>query len=700
MKLNKLWAAAALALALVSCKNEPAKEPEQQKMKYPVALSLDGSKAGAMRATEKSNSLSASNPNERAIENLTVVVFLNNNATNTPVAVEKVITYDKLTKPTDPYQGEFKFDMGMAGTYQLEVIANGYKDDSDKDAFINQFKQGVSYDQFKNIVYERALPNNGETGFAMLSAEPTKVTTLANETAHAGTIKLRRLACRFDVYNKLTDELKLTKVTLQNQTDKSYLMTQGTVPDNAGNTPKEYTKNGTWFTPTLVSAGIYSYENPVKGAVKLQLEGEYKGQAWEKTIELRDRDGNYIATQRNHIYRVLLTKGDGTTPGGGDNGGGKDDPANADKINYVIEVLDWDEDASMDYEDNDVWNAERRSTVFHLETEEHLPWYLCNLVPTGGYDDKVFATRMNNDGTEEEVAPEDIILTLKEGDASRFVYDSGYNTFAIIGADHPFSITIEAKDKKNGATQDFFFRGTIKPLEYVSYGSINSEGNDFGYSAWGYFSLEETVDKFNANFKNKINTYHLPTLEEWAAVLPYDDCIRFNESYSKTHISNVVVGGNKVSCKEEFFSKGDGFVYAKRFMGTDYQSVWMYTTMFGDQLAVFSLQVNSDIPFNEFANSDFWEYYTRTSFFPLLSRRYLYFGGIRESSNVNSPLISEKKAVAFWASPAGRQSERPAIWIDRDRIKVMNFNTAPLEQHCLLVRLFSDKPLITTGGAI
>ena len=358
MKLNKLWVAATLALALVSCKNEPAKEPEQHKMKYPVALSLDGGKSGAMRATEKSNSLSASNPNERAIENLTIVVFTNNNTTNTPIAVEKVITYDKLTKPTDPYQGEFRFEMGVAGTFQLEVIANGYKDDADKDAFINQFKQGMSYKQFKKIESERALPSNGETGFVMLSAEPKKVTTLANETAHAGTIKLRRLACRFDVFNKLTNELTLTRVTLQNQIDMSYLMTQAAIPPDS-DYPESYTSaSGTWFTPTVVSGGIYSYENPEKGAVKLQLEGEYKGQAWEKTIELRDKDGKYIATQRNHIYRVLLTKGNGTTPGGGDNGGGKDDPTNADKINYVIEVLDWDEDATIDYSENDLLHAE------------------------------------------------------------------------------------------------------------------------------------------------------------------------------------------------------------------------------------------------------------------------------------------------------------------------------------------------------
>ena len=356
MKLNKLWAAAALTLALVSCKNEPAKEPEQQGMKFPVSLSIDGGGSGALRATETGHTTSASYPNERAIENLTVVVFTSNNTTNTPIAVEKVIKYDDLTKPAgnDPYQGNYQFDMKMAGTYQLEVIANGYKDDTDKAAFIGKFPVGMSYEEFKKVVFERALPNHDEKGFAMLSTEPVKVTTAASTTTNAGTIKLRRLACRFDVFNKLVDELKLTKVTLQNQTVKSYMMTQVAVPTGADGGAKEYTQaaNNTWFKPTVVSGGIYSYENPTPGAVKLQLEGEYNGQTWEKTIELRDKDGNNVATQRNHIYRVFLTKGNGSTPGGGDE---KD----KDNITYNIEVLDWDEDTAMDYTDDDVMDAEQ-----------------------------------------------------------------------------------------------------------------------------------------------------------------------------------------------------------------------------------------------------------------------------------------------------------------------------------------------------
>ena len=392
MKPNKLWAAAALTLALVSCKNEPAKESQlQENMKFPVALSLEGRKSGALRADYQSSSLSASAANERAIENLTVVVFTNDGANNTPVAVEKVISYDKLDKTSgsDPYQGEYKFDMGMAGTFHMEVIANGYKDDSDKDDFIKKFKQGLSYEQFKELLYERELPSHGETGFAMLSTEPVKVTTEENVPCHAGTIKLRRLACRFDVFNKLTEEdLKLTKVTLQNQITKSYLLPQNDLPAGADGGAKEYMPNGDWFNDYLVTQGIYSYENPQKGATKLILEGTYKGEAWQKTIVFK-KDGRFINTQRNHIYRVHLTKGNGTTPGGGDNGGGKDDPANADKINYVIEVLDWDEDASLDYTDDDIWQAEKRINPLAYVAE-----YNINPEGTGFVTDK-YATNVS-----------------------------------------------------------------------------------------------------------------------------------------------------------------------------------------------------------------------------------------------------------------------------------------------------------------
>ena len=342
MKVSRLWAVATLALALVSCKNEPAKEVPQQKMKFPVTLSLDGGR-GAVRAEQTGSNLKPAYENERKVENLTIAVFTHNEADNVPDALEKVVTQEELTMPAsgNPYEGEIKFDMGLEGDYDIEVIANAYMNEIEKTTFIAKLTQGMSYDQFKEVIAERALPQHGETGFAMLSTKPVKVSTKEQTTAPAGKIVLRRLACRFDVFNMQVDELELTKVTLQNQITKSYLLEQSGVPANADGGAKEYTSNGDWFTATLVSGGIYSYENPVKGATKLLLEGTYKGVAWQKNIELK-KDGKMLPTLRNHIYRIMLTKGN-----------------EADKINYVIEVLDWNEDTAIDYRDDDVRNAEQ-----------------------------------------------------------------------------------------------------------------------------------------------------------------------------------------------------------------------------------------------------------------------------------------------------------------------------------------------------
>ena len=362
MKLNKIWFAASMMLALCSCTNEPAKDASWKKMDYPVALSLEGK--GALRATQTGSELSASYPNERAVENLTVVVFTHNNVNNTPIAVEKVITLDKNQLPADPYKEASIFDMGMAGTFQFEVIANGYKDASDKETFVRKFRQGMSYEEFKNVVIDRPLPKHGETGFAMLSTEPAKVTTQkGNKVDVPQKIKLRRLACRIDLFNKLPDEIKITKVTLSNQINKSFMLPQTVLPKNSDGGAISYSaQDGNWFTETVISGGIYSYETLIAmngwgAATTLLLEGTYNNTPWRKEIEFKERDGRtYIPLLRNHLYRVHLTKGNGTTPGGGDDG--KDDPTNADKINYVIEVLDWNEDAAIDYNDSNVMNAE------------------------------------------------------------------------------------------------------------------------------------------------------------------------------------------------------------------------------------------------------------------------------------------------------------------------------------------------------
>ena len=349
--MNKIGAVALLALVLLSCRSEAPKEA-WRKMDYPVLFSLAG-KEGSMRAAEKGNSHSAALTNECTIENLTVVVFTDRRVSNVPLALEKVIANEQLQQPQGG-NGKISFEMGMAGTYHLEIIANAYPngDAVAKQAFLDKLKQGLSYDQFKKLLFDRALPEHGGSGFAMLSAEPIKVETKKQQPADAGKIVLQRLACRFDIFNKLPADLKLTKVTLQNQIKASYLVTQKDIPSGTVvTTEKSYTPNNDWFTATLVSGGIYSYENPVRGATKLLLEGTYKDKPWQKVIEFKNILEQPIATKRNHLYRIYLTKGNGTTPGG-------TDPADADQIHYGIEVLDWNDDLSIDYTDADVMNSE------------------------------------------------------------------------------------------------------------------------------------------------------------------------------------------------------------------------------------------------------------------------------------------------------------------------------------------------------
>lgn len=508
MKMNKIGALALLSLVLLSCRNEAPKEA-WRKMDYPVLFSL-ASKEGNMRAAEKGNSPSASLENERSIENLTVVVFTNRRVSNVPLALEKVITNEQLQKPQGG-NGKISFEMGLAGIYHLEIIANAYPsgDAVAKQAFLDKLKQGLSHDQFKKVLFDRALPEHGGTGFAMLSADPIKVETKKQQPADAGKIVLHRLACRFDIFNKLPRELSLTKVTLQNQIKASYLITQKDIPSGTGvTTEKSYTRNNDWFTASLVSGGIYSYENPVPGATKLLLEGTYKDKPWQKVIELKNILEQPIATKRNHLYRIYLTKGNGTTPGG-------TDPADADQVHYGIEVLDWDDDLSLDYTDPDVWNAE-----------------------------------------------------------------------------------------------------LINPLKYVAETNINKTSDGFAtdpraIDQSGYFNAITAVAAF-ANFAVDTNKYHLPSLDEWKSIVPRsDEAVKFDRSWTSSFSEDVIVAGNRVTCKQDFKALGNNVCYALRFKYTRYQSAWKYelTRIPSGSfvMRITARNVGEPLTIEQVANEGFWQ---------------------------------------------------------------------------------------------
>ena len=509
--MNKIGAVALLALVLLSCRSEAPKEA-WRKMDYPVLFSLAG-KEGSMRAAEKGNSHSAALTNECTIENLTVVVFTDRRVSNVPLALEKVIANEQLQQPQGG-NGKISFEMGMAGTYHLEIIANAYPngDAVAKQAFLDKLREGMSYYQYKKLLFDRALPEHGGTGFTMLNAEPIRVETKIQHPVDAGKIVLHRLACRFDIFNKLPAELKLTKVTLQNQIKASYLITQKDIPSGTEvTTEKSYTPNNDWFTASLVSGGIYSYENPVPGATKLLLEGTYKDKPWQKVIEFKNILEQPIATKRNHLYRIYLTKGNGTTPGG-------TDPADADQVHYGIEVLDWDDDLSIDYTDADVMDAEMKM---------------------------------------------------------------------------------------------------INPLAYVAEANINPEGTGFVTDIYatnvsGYFTYNDAVAKFKNKTINGVN-YHLPSVDEWRAIVPERAVVGFGLSATRLNVlppDTVSVAGKRMPCKADYKNMDNSISYMLRFKGTEYQTAWKYeyTKVNGHNvMRITSRNVADGVTLEDIAMPAFWQ---------------------------------------------------------------------------------------------
>ena len=604
MKANRILAAAVMALGLLSCKGEAPKEAPQRKMDFPVSISIEGNK-GAMRAAQQGTSLTASYQNEHAIENLTIVVFSNNSsAGDTPLAVEKVITEENIVMPAggNPYDGVIKFDMEAAGTYHMEVIANGYKpgDAAAKAALIAKLKPGLSYANFQKIVFDRALPKHGESGFAMLGTEPVKVTTEQGKTANAGKIVLRRLACRFDVFNKLLgDELVLTKATLQNQIKKSYLLTQTAIPADADGGIQSYEANDDWFTASVITGGIYSYENPAKGATTLLLEGTYKGTPWKKTIEFKD-GGNAIAMQRNHLYRVYLTKGTGVNPGGDDD--------TADKVNYEIEVLDWEQGDEIAYSDSDLLKMRKTFTRYTFTADKNSVDHMGGMGHITGL--KTIYAGTDTTGqvlAREPLAPSEYSLALKGIASTQITLDNDTKNFTITKGSKGASFTIQAKHKESGIAQNIIVKRVgINPLEYMAKTSLDSLGRFlpkeiYGFTSgtyhYGYYTPKGAINRFGKVTIDGV-PYHLPTPEDWRSVLPMAE-FKGNSEYGasegfvdpeddrdgvRAQIQQTVrVNGRNVTSKETLLFKKckdimgkSSRLYALRYQGTQYQSAWSY----------------------------------------------------------------------------------------------------------------------------
>ncbi len=603
MNMNKMIISLLLVLGIVSCINERSVEiletPESGKaMSYPVKFRLDGRNGGSTRATRESSATLAADANEKQINNLVVIAF------NSLGKLEKVIKHNDITfdNPSDFHEGG-TFDLGVAGNFRLEFVANS------TDAFQNSLQLGMSLAAFGALTVSD-VPSHGDDGFVMTNAEPVNVTTEIGVDKNVGNVTLRRLVARFDVFSNV-DGLHIESITLKNQVSSSFIFTDNDIPANS-DTEKEFTKSTTdplWFIDTKAVAGIYSYENPTKGATTLLLKGKYTNSTsnpdWEKEVAFIDSSDNQMPIKRNHLYRVVVSESSE-----GDLGAGSD-------VTFNIEVLDWDDAVKFEYSDSEM--VKQYTEYIFTAT----PSTFTALGGTGSVtavrnvydgndntDPLMSTTPLNpNEFTIASKGSNPEGLTVNDADKS-FKVGSHYtaNNYVIVatvdGTDH--EITVQRASCSN-------------PLSLVAEYNVNPAGDGFVTTLTpkgddnGFFNFDDAV----ANFSNiAINSqqYHLPSQAEWRSIVPGNsNYVHFANTNSHDNISeNVSVLGQDITSNSDFRTGVSGISYALRYKGTVMESAWRYQKVDADggtnaHMIVTSRNVSGqNKTVDEIAQTDFW----------------------------------------------------------------------------------------------
>lgn len=157
------------------------------------------------------------------------------------------------------------------------------------------------------------------------------------------------------------------------------------------------------------------------------------------------------------------------------------------------------------------------------------------------------------------------------------------------------------------------------PLENVAEFNVNTEGNGFTtsheYDKCGFFSFEEAVEKFKT-VEIDGKTYHMPSKEEWLAVVPVEECIYFDwdkgGEIDYDLPETVMVNGKTIESTNDYKTTKHNKTYALRYKGTDLMSAWLYEYTEYDSLRVLKITAcyvgdQPDIKLADITKTAFWE---------------------------------------------------------------------------------------------
>ena len=345
--MNKIYRIASATLAMVlllltmgSCSKESQLAPEDQLTAGAgqLAFKLDNDALRSVPAEEF----------EKDVDPASVwCVFLTSASTNQTVKEAK--------QATQAPSGEYTIKAGFEGAAQLFVIANV------QDALKTELEgltTASTLADVQRLVVENALGDNTKDPdkFIMTSELMNVMLPSVGGAPYkvAGTIKLKRLAARFDVISEVPG-LTLTTISVANRVLSSTLLNVSETGTKVAATTDYAVAGGKQLLHK-----IYSYQNTNKGgttdATSFTLKGNYGGKAIKDIkVDLKNvADGEPLDVQRNYCYRIIIK------PAGDDGKPINPDPNDPTKPTaawqVTIKVIDWNEAAAdlANYSDEDL----------------------------------------------------------------------------------------------------------------------------------------------------------------------------------------------------------------------------------------------------------------------------------------------------------------------------------------------------------
>ena len=337
-----------LSLSLLSCSRETGLKMDEgagNTVRFTIESSLRA--VGDENVTRPTPALER----ERKIVDLYAVVYKTSSG----------IHY-KTIKCTDKGSGQFEFDNEKSGEFYFFLVAN-----PDADLAAKLIAGPTTPEDLGMLVATQTPGEDNQATNFLMTSERQNVTVKSKESTNIGTIKLVRVAARFDIYNTI-DGLEIQKVTFGKRRVQSHLFAQVGKMDGIEATENAKVYDGSLFKDKTLAATIYGYETDVRNETFFTIEATYKGIALKpETVRLE----NFVI-KRNHLYNIYLQ-----------DVGGAHEPADPTmkfgQFQYQVKVVDWnDSEKGINYAEDDVLKPFYVDYAAQLSNAPYMTPYLVN----------------------------------------------------------------------------------------------------------------------------------------------------------------------------------------------------------------------------------------------------------------------------------------------------------------------------------